>query len=113
MGTVKAQLVADVRDAVEAGDITDFMDYHKLLLPYDDHSPLVDSLPTSTTYVYDESGAHTMIDNDGERPAEDEIQGECIQFRGEEGIWEPEQHAALAASSAGVPEAHGLQQVHQ
>jgi hypothetical protein len=58
MDSIRAQLIQDVIDAVESGEITDFWDYPSMLIPYDDHPPLVEGLEGASTYIYDESGAH-------------------------------------------------------
>ena len=64
MTTVREQLVQDVKEMVESGQITSFGQYHELLLPYDDHPPVVEGMEGAPVYVYDESGAHAPLGTD-------------------------------------------------
>ncbi len=61
MDGIRPQLIQDVKDAIESGEVGCFMDYKKLLLLCDDHDPLQEGL-RAATYIYDEGGAHAPMD---------------------------------------------------
>ena len=66
MDKIREQLLQDVTDAVNSGEVTSFWDYPDLLLEYDDHAPLKEGMEGAPVYVYDESGAHVPSGMDGE-----------------------------------------------
>ena len=68
MDKIREQLLQDVTDAVDSGEVTSFWQCPDLLLDYDDHAPLREGMEGAPVYVYDESGAHVpcgMDDEDG------------------------------------------------
>ena len=68
MDKIREQLLQDVTDAVDSGEVTSFWQYPDLLLDYDDHAPLREGMEGAPVYIYDESGAHVqcgMDDEDG------------------------------------------------
>jgi hypothetical protein len=69
MDSIREQLLQDVTDAVNDGDVTSFWDYPDLLIDYDDHAPLREGMEGAPVYIYDESGAHVPsgmdVDDEG------------------------------------------------
>ena len=76
MDGIRTQLMQDVDDAVASGDITSMAQYHELLLEYDDHAHIVEGMEGAPVYVYDESGAHLPMGDDGFAECADEAIGE-------------------------------------
>ena len=66
MDKIREQLLQDVTDAVDSGEVTSFWQYPDLLLDYDDHAPLREGMEGAPVYIYDESGAHVPCGMDDE-----------------------------------------------
>ena len=62
MAEIRVQLLQDVRDAIESGEVSCFMDYQRLLLEHDTHDPVLDGMTHATSVVHDESSAHQPLE---------------------------------------------------
>ena len=83
MDAVQTQLELDVKLEVESGRVNSFNQYPDMLLEYDDHDPIEEGMEGASTYVYDETGAHADIGDNGEN--DDEIEAAIDQ---EEAVFE-------------------------
>ena len=104
MDAIRCQLIADVEDAANAGEITSFWQYPDFLKADDDHPPLADCMGCVPTYIYDESGAHAdelhgelLADDKAEDPFEKTIGKESKAF--EESVGGLQPVGALQADS--------------